>query len=181
MDGQMFGAGNTSLGQIAQKLRAGKIGGGATPEQKKGDAFWAALNDMHPDSSRTERIRGAAAQQAGFDRVRQRAQAAVAGLPAPEARLLEDNLVFQSAIMVQTSTWLVQVETAHEALELGRMADAVAALTAAEAAFAQIPRLAEGYARDPWENWYRGSKKLNIAATLQRTRDVLLQAGRTPR
>jgi hypothetical protein len=181
MDGQMFAAGNTSLGQIGRKLREGRVGGGPAPERATGDAFWAALNDMHPENTRAERIRGAVAQQAGFERVRQRAQAAGAGLPAAEARLLADNLVFQSAIMVRTSAWLAQVETAHEALELGKMAECVAALTAAEAAFAQIPRLAEGYARDPWENWYRGSKKLNIAATLQRTRDVLQQAGRVPR
>jgi TorA maturation chaperone TorD len=83
--------------------------------------------------------------------------------------------------MVQTSAWLAAVETAGEALDLGRMAECAAALTAAEAAFAQIPVLAENYARAPWENWYRGSKKLNIAATLQRTRDVLQQADRASR
>ena len=181
MDGQMFGAGNAGLRQLAQKIRDGKIGGGPAPEHPPGDAFWRSLDDMHPTSSRSERIRGATAQQAEFDRVRQFAQAAANGLPVEEGRLLADNLVFQSAIMVQTSAWLAAVETACEALDLGRMADCAAALTAAEAAFAQIPVLAENYARAPWENWYRGSKKLNIAATLQRTRDVLQQADRASR
>lgn len=181
MDGQMFGAGNAALRQLGQKIRDGKIGGGPAPEHPPGDAFWRSLDDMHPTSSRSERIRGATAQQAEFERVRQFAQAAANGLPAGEVRLLADNLVFQCAIMVQTSAWLAAVETAGEALDLGCMAECAAALTAAEAAFAQIPVLAENYARAPWENWYRGSKKLNIAATLQRTRDVLQQADRASR
>jgi hypothetical protein len=181
MDGQMFSAGNAGLRQLAQKIRDGKIGGGPAPEHPPGDAFWRSLDDMHPTSSRRERIRGATAQRAGFVRVQQLAQAASEGLPAAEARLLADNLTFQSAIMEQTSAWVAAVETAGEALDLGRMAVCAAALTAAEAAFAGIPVLAENYARAPWENWYRGSKKLNIAATLQRTRDTLQQADRASR
>jgi hypothetical protein len=57
------------------------------------------------------------------------------------------------------------------------MPDCLVALTAAENAIAQIPRLAENYTRAPWENWYRGSKKLNISAAQQLTRDVLKQFG----
>jgi hypothetical protein len=78
--------------------------------------------------------------------------------------------------MVQTSAWLAHVERAHEALDLGQMPEFISALTHAEAAFARIPELAKSYASGEWEGWYRGSKKLNIAAILQRTRDLLEQA-----
>ena len=78
--------------------------------------------------------------------------------------------------MVQTCAWLEQVELAHEAIDLGDRRPACESLAQAEAAFAQIPVLAEGYCRGEWENWYRGCKKLNVSATLKRTRDVLDQS-----
>ena len=177
MDGQMLSAGNTSLRQIAQKQRGEKPVGSAGPERPNGDAFWRSLDDMRPVSTRAERIRSAALQQTEFERVRARVRMAAELLPEFEARLLADNLGFQSAIMAQASAWLVGVETAHEALDQGRMPDCLVALTAAENAIAQIPRLAENYTRAPWENWYRGSKKLNISAAQQLTRDVLKQFG----
>jgi hypothetical protein len=196
MDGQMFSAGNRSLGAMASKLRERKTGAGTVPEslrprgrapvrdmetaRETADSFWASLNDMHPESTRRERIRRVAAQQAGLELVLLHARAAAAALPADEARLLNDNLVFQSAIMVQTSAWLAHVERAHEALDLGQMPECIAALTNAEAAFARIPELAKSYASGEWEGWYRGSKKLNIAAILQRTRDLLEQAKKIP-
>ena len=80
--------------------------------------------------------------------------------------------------MVQTCAWLEQVELAHEALDLGDRPACMAALAQAEAAFAQIPVLADGYCRGEWQNWYRGCKKLNVLATLKRTREVLEQAKR---
>ena len=60
--------------------------------------------------------------------------------------------------------------------ELGQTGACVAALAKAEAAFAQLPVLAQDYCRSPWENWYRGCKKLNVETTLKKTRDVLEQA-----
>ena len=51
-----------------------------------------------------------------------------------------------------------------------------AALAQAEAAFAQIPVLAESYCCGEWKNWYHGCKKLNVSATLQRTHEVLEQS-----
>lgn len=196
MDGQMFSAGNRSLGAMASKLREKKIGAGTVPEslrprvrapvrdmetaRETADSFWASLNDMHPESTRRERIRRVAAQQAGLELVLLHARGAAAALPADEARLLNDNLVFQSAIMVQASAWLAHVERAHEALDLGQMPDCIAALKNAEAAFAQIPELAKSYASGEWEGWYRGSKKLNIGAILQRTRDLLEQVKKGP-
>ena len=177
MDGQMLGAGNTSLRQLAQKRRGEKPVAGATTERPNGDAFWRSIDDMRPESTRAERIRGASLQQKEFERVRARVHAATATLPEAEARLLTDNLGFQSAIMAQMSAWLVAVETAHAALDQGQVADCLAALTAAEKTITQIPRLAENYTRAPWENWYRGSKKLNLSAAQQLTRDVLKQFG----
>lgn len=192
MDGQMFSMGNASLGQIAKKLREKKTGGGVAPEQHLarvgepdaarpagtagGDAFYAGLNDMHPRSPRRETIRRVAAQKAGFALVLLHARAAEPALPENEAAFLRDNLIYQSAIMHRTSAWLEQVELAHEALDLGDLAACTAALTEAEAAFAQIPLLADAYCRGPWENWYRGAKKLNIGATLKRTGEVLNQS-----
>jgi hypothetical protein len=190
MDGQMFSAGNAALGEITKKLKKKKAGGGVSaegnPQTKNkpkqaaaagGDAFWSGLNDMHPRSlGRSENIKRAAAQKAGLALALQQARTAATELPEQEAALLRDNLIYQSAIMVQTSAWLEQVESAHESLDLGNMTACVEALTNAEAAFAQVPVLAEGYCRGPWENWYRGCKKLNIAATLKRTREVLEQA-----
>jgi hypothetical protein len=104
------------------------------------------------------------------------ARAAAAGLPESEAAFFRDNLIYQSAIMLQMSTWLEQVELAHEALDLGNLPACADALAGADAAFARIPVLAADYCRGPWENWYRGTKKINVTATLKRTRDVLEQA-----
>jgi len=86
------------------------------------------------------------------------------------------NLVFQSALMHQACAWLEHVEFAHEALDLGNLPATAAALAEAEAAFARIPVLAEDYCRGPWAHWYRGAKKLDITATLERTRAVLAQS-----
>jgi len=194
MDGQVFGLGNKSLGEIAAKLRAKKIGGGAAPEIQRvpqptspvpagGDAFWASLDDMHPSNlGRRETIRRVARQKAGFALVLIHARTAAAALPATEVQLLNDNLVFQSALMHRACAWLEHVEFAHEALDLGNLPAATAALAEAEAAFARIPVLAEDYCRGPWANWYRGAKKLNITATLEGTRAVLAQsrAAETP-
>jgi hypothetical protein len=130
---------------------------------------------MHPASSRGEIIKRVALQKDGFAQVATQAQAAAAALPANEAAFLGDNLIFQSAIIQQMSAWLEQVELAHEALDRGDIPACAEALASAEAAFAQIPVLAADYCRGPWENWYRGTKKINITATLQRTHAVLQQ------
>ena len=74
MDGQMFGAGNAALGQIAKKLKDKnrppasneKTSKAAPP---KGDAFWSALSDMHPRSlGRRETIQRLTAQKDGLAR-----------------------------------------------------------------------------------------------------------------
>jgi hypothetical protein len=191
MDGQMISAGNTSLNQMAKKLAAkaapartatkqtppaAKAGAAASAEvPKAGDAFWNAISDMHPTSSRGEIIKRVAVQKAGFAQVTAQARAAAAALPEAEAALLRDNLIFQSALVHQMSVWLEQVELAHEALDRGDRSTCADALARAEAAFAQIPVLAADYCRGQWENWYRGTKKINLTTTLQRTRGVLQQ------
>jgi hypothetical protein len=85
-------------------------------------------------------------------------------------------LIYQSAIMVQTCAWLEQIELVHEAIDRGNRPACAAALAQAEAAFAQIPVLAEGYCRGAWEDWYHGCKELNVSATFQRTHEVLEQS-----
>ena len=186
MDGQMFGAGHAALGAIGKRLKEKGTEGGrpgkSAPVARKpapadGDAFHAGLSDTHPRSlGREETARRLAVQKAGLTLARDQARKAAAALPESEAAFLNDNLVYPAAIMVQTCAWLEQVGVAQEALDRGSRADCAAALARAEAAFAQIPILAEGYCRGPWEHWYRGCKKLNIAATLQRTREVLGQS-----
>lgn len=197
MDGQMLGAGNNALGQIAAKLKANKIGGGTRPEvirqvaqpakptttsNSGGDPFWSGLSDMHPRSlERRELVQEVAAQRTALALALLHARAAAAELPEAEARFLEANLIYQAAIMVQTCAWLEQVALAHEALDLGHLTACVEALARAEASFGEIPVLAEGYCQRQWKNWYRGCKKLNVSATLKRTRDVLELARRTHR
>lgn len=183
MDGQMFGAGNSTLGQIAKKLKSrpsdksAKTSKAAPPAGR--DAFWSGLSDMHPRKlDRSETLKRLAAQKDGLVSALRQAEAAAASLPEHEADFLRDNLIYQSAIMVQTCEWLAHVESADAALDRGDRPSCVASLAQAEAAFARIPILAESYCRGQWENWYRGCKKLNVSATLKRTRDVLEQAKR---
>ena len=190
MDGQMFGAGHTALKQIAQRLLGKQTGGvsaepdrqaahnpAATATAATNDAFWVGLNDMHPRNlGRRETLKPLAAQQAGLTLALLHARTAAAALPEREAAFLRDNLIYQSALMFQTGAWLEQVLLADEALELGQTGACVAALAKAEAAFAQLPVLAQDDCRSPWENWYRGFKKLNLETTLKKTRDVLEQA-----
>ena len=177
---------------MAKQLKSGKIGGGASLETSRqagarlaetraeagrDDAFWKGLADMHPrDLGRRETIRRLAAQRAGLGLALLHARASAAVLPGDEASFLEDNLVYQASIMARTCAWLENVLVAHEALDLGDGGACVAALEAAAVAFEKIPELAKGYCRGKWEDWYRGCKKLNISATMDRTRAVLEQA-----
>jgi hypothetical protein len=181
MDGQMFAAGNSSLGQLAKKLKNGSVPNSgqasrtAAPVDR--DAFWAGLSDMHPRRlARHEMLQRLAVQKNGLALALRQAQAAAASLPEHEVALLRDNLIYQSAIMVQACVWLEQVELAHEAFDRGDRQACTEALAQAEAAFARIPILADDYCRGEWENWYRGCKKLNVSATLKRTRDILEQS-----
>lgn len=192
MDGQMFGMGNRELGGMAKQIKSGKIGGGASLETSRqagagpaearaeagrDDAFWTGLADMHPRSlGRRETIKRLAAQRAGLELALLHARASAAVLPGDEASFLEDNLVYQASIMARTCEWLENVLVAHEALDLGDGGACVAALEAGAVAFSKIPELAKGYCRGKWEDWYRGCKKLNISATMDRTRAVLEQA-----
>ena len=188
MDGQMFGAGGSVLGQMSKKLKAKKVGAGTEPETiaygltksaeaKGSDAFWAGLSDMHPQAlGRRETVKRVAAQKAGFELALLHAHAAEAKLPAGEAAFLRDNLLYPGDIMFQASAWLEQLLVAHEALDLGDEKGCVQALEAAEVAFSKIPVLAEGYCHGRWKEWYRGCKKLNVSATLKKTRDLLTLA-----
>lgn len=184
MDGQMFGAGNSALGKIAKRLKEKtpkpSVATSAPAPKAGGDAFWAGLSDMHPRAlGRAATLHHLAAQRDGLSKAIKTAEAAAAALPAGEAAFLRDNLVHQAMIMVRTGLWLEHVEAAGDNLDRGDRAACAEALASAEASFAAIPRLSESYCRGPWENWYRGCKKLNIEATLKRTRDVLAQARST--
>ncbi len=191
MDGQMFGAGRTALAEMSKKLKTRSIGTGAEPEAIRmpgaaektaatnatasgEDAFHAGLSDMHPAGlGRRETIKRTAAQRVGFSLASLAARAGAASLPAQDLAFLQDNLLYPSDLMDQVSAWLENLLVAHEALDVGDRAACVRALEAAEAAFAKIPALAEGYCHGKWANWYRGCKKLNVPAILKRTREVL--------
>lgn len=184
MDGQMFSAGNSLLTQLAKWLKTGAPLAPKTekaPPHPPGDAFWSALSDTHPRAlPRAETIRRLGIQRQGLERALQLAQSASATLPSSEAAFLRDNLIHQSAIMIPTCEWLKELLVAAEAAGQGDRSACAKALGRAETVFAQLPVLAESYCQGDWTNWYRGCKKLNIAATLQRTRDVWNQAQKTP-
>ncbi len=185
MDGQIFSAGNSILGQITKKLRANKVGMGAEIERmacgalqgdavKDADAFWSGLSDMHPASlGRRENIKRSAVQKTGFGLAVLHGITVAAALPALEQIFLKDNLLYHADFMVQASTWLEQLGLAHEALDLGDMKECIRALESADSAFGKIPALAEGYCQGKWKEWYRGCRKLNISVTAKRTHDVL--------
>jgi len=190
MDGQMFGAGNKILAEMTKKLKEKRLGTGAAPEKinvgadesvgvKNKDAFYEGLSDMHPQPlGRRESVKRAAAQRAGFVLASLHAHAAAAALPEQEAAFLRDNLLYPCEVMSQTSAWLEHLLMAHEALDLGDASACKASLEAAQAAFAKMPELAEGYCHGKWKEWYRGCKKLNVAETLKKTSEVA-QALRT--
>ena len=193
MDGQMFSAGNKVLSEMSRKLKAGKIATGteqetitygekANAEVKKTDAFWEGLSDMHPESlGRRESVKRVEAQRTGFEMAGLHARAAAGPLPADEAAFLQDNLIYPSELMRQTSAWLEGLLVAHEALDLGDRRTCARALAEAEGAFAKIPEWAEGYCTGKWQTWYRGCKKLNVSTMLQKTRDVVtLEKGNRP-
>jgi hypothetical protein len=98
------------------------------------------------------------------------------GLDGAERAFLDANLIYPADIMRQTCAWLRALLTAQEALDLGDVPACARALAEAEEAFAEIPERAAGYCSGKWETWYRGCKKLNVAARLQQTRDVLKMA-----
>jgi hypothetical protein len=178
---------------MTKKLKEKRTGKGAAPEKvnvgadesvgvKNKDAFYEGLSDMHPQPlGRRESVKRAAAQRAGFVLASLHARAAAAALPGQEAAFLRDNLLYPSEIMSQTSAWLEHLLMAHEALDLGDMKTCEASLEAAQAAFARMPELAEGYCHGKWKEWYRGCRKLNVAATLKKTSDVVELAKKVER
>ena len=141
---------------------------------KEKDAFWSGLSDMHPQSlGRRETIKRAAAQRAGFMLASLHARKAEVSLEGQERTFLYDNLVYHAGFMALASTWVEQLNLAHEALDLGDLHTFIGALEAADAAFSQIPALAESYCQGKWKEWYRGCRKLNVQAIAKKTRDVL--------
>lgn len=184
MDGQMFSAGNSILSQLAKWIKTGTPFASKpdkAPSRPPGDAFWSALSDTQPRPlSRAETSRRIEAQREGLERALHLAQSASATLPSSEAAFLRDNLIYPSAIMISTCEWLKELLVAAETADQGDRSACAKALGRAESAFAQLPVLAESYCHDGWTNWYRGCKKLDIAATLQRTRDVWQQAQKAP-
>ena len=186
MDGQMFSAGGKLLTDIGKQLKSGKPGGGtqqermlpgnaaAETETDDRDTFHEGLHNMHPRPlPRRESIKRVAAQQAGFELAALHARAAASGLSETERAFLDANLIYHADIMRQTCVWLRTLLTAREALDLGDVPACAQALSEAEAAFAAIPERASGYCSGKWEMWYRGCKKLNVAARLQQTRTAL--------
>lgn len=185
MDGQMLQTGNALLRQLTQRFQSGapktpavvdsahsappSVGGHAGATK---DAFWAGIRDMHPTSTRGALVQGAGAQRAGFTRVHLLVESVAARLAAEEARFLRDNLGHQAELSLQLSTWAEAVTLASEAAENGHPRACRDALTQAEAAFSHLMARAEEYCWGPWLHWYRGSTKLNLRATLQRTREV---------
>ena len=103
-------------------------------------------------------------QQDGLAAALRQAQAAAAELPEHEAAFLRDNLIYQSAIMVQTCVWLEQVELAHEAIDPGTGRPVQRAPAQAEAALWGL------------RSWRRATAvangKTGIAAADQSSRDV---------
>ncbi len=122
--------------------RAAEVVATNAPAPKAGgDAFWTGLSDMHPRSlGRAATLHHLAAQRDGLSKALKGASSAASSLLTDEAAFLRGNLIHQAGIMVQTCEWLAQVETAAEALDRGDRAGCAAALTAAQAAFAEIPR-----------------------------------------
>ena len=190
LDGNMFLAGNKALLTMAEKIRGKRIGAGASTEKmlasgggddKKAedDAFWDGLSDAIPKPlPRRESFKRIVAEKAGFELALLHARTAGSALPEGEAAFLYDNLIYPCGIMQQTCAWLERVFIAHEALDLGDLPTCVRLLKEADEAFSEIPHLAKGYCAGKWADWYRGCKKLNITATLKRTRDVAKLAER---
>lgn len=188
LDGQMFSAGKKILSEMSKKIAENRIGEGTADERMRDaaggeaqtaseDAFWKGLSDAMPQPlARRESVKRVAAQKAGFELALLHARAQAASLPADEAAFLHDNLIYPGALMRQTCDWLEQLLVAHEALDLGDRAAAARAVAAAEAAFAEIPRLAEPYCAGKWSGWYRGCKKLDVGAVLKRTQEVAARA-----
>ena len=127
---------------------------------------------------RRESFKRIVAEKAGFELALLHARTAGSALPEGEAAFLYDNLIYPCGIMQQTCAWLERVFIAHEALDLGDLPTCVRLLKEADEAFSEIPHLAKGYCAGKWADWYRGCKKLNITATLKRTRDVAKLAER---
>jgi hypothetical protein len=182
MDGQMFLLGSSTLEEIETLLSGKGAGPGDDPEDappgdSAGDAFWDSLRDMFPpDLGRQENVRRAGRQRLALLRARELAEAAAEELPVHEREFLADQLVHQAAIMEQVSTWLEGVLAARIALDAMALSPCLRALEIAESALVEIERLAGGYCRGIWEHWYRGCRKLDIAAALSRTREALVQA-----
>ena len=190
LDGHLFSAGNKGLSEIAKKVREKRDGKGAPAEKMRapgagaaqaaaGDAFWDGLSDAMPKPlPRRETVKRLAAEKAGFELALLHARAAQGALPKEEAAVLHDNLVYPCELMRQACAWLEQVLLAAEALDLGDRPACARALDAAEAAFAEIPKRAEGYCSGKWQAWYRGCKKLNVSATMTKTREVAELVGK---
>jgi hypothetical protein len=89
-----------------------------------------------------------------------------------ERAFFEVNFVAQQRILLGLVRWLENGLQAGLAMQAGDRRKVTAHVTAAQAAIADIRAAQKLATRGPWENWYRGDKKMNIGEAERLTNEL---------
>jgi hypothetical protein len=102
----------------------------------------------------------------------------VAELPGQESFFLNANLLTQQRIMLGLLDWCGYAIEARNAVNQKDFASAAKMLRKAALALESAQSGKVTSATGKWKNWYRGDKKMNIAAALELTEKLATQVQR---
>lgn len=179
LDGQLRSYGNGILNQLRFQLsdpikfqqEEERSKTRRTEEQIWGKRF---LSDMHPESEvpPTEYAPVIHAQLEKLQGMEKSLKGMVSGMPDPEKTFFTNNFLSQRQIMIGLLAWCGHVIDAQQGVRAGDFPGAESALALALDALTQVQQAKALASAAPWENWYRGDKKMNIAAMAELTTSV---------
>jgi hypothetical protein len=153
LDGEVIHAGKTVFGSLLADIRG---------SQFKGKIARKAAVPLRNVQRQLASVEQSGAGAAGV----------LARLEGADRALFEANFVAQQRMLLGLLKWFESGLLAAEAHKAGNRAQLAVHVAAAEAAIAEIRAAQRLATQGPWEAWYRGERKMNIAEAEQLTRDV---------
>ena len=182
MDGQTRGAGLGILNQMKKQIRDPAAYAAEQKREREASAekTWGqiALRDMGAGfSDQGRELAAVRRQKKGCARAESLADKVLPQLKADEKAFFRTNFLSHVKIMLGLETWLENVLLAQAAIGAEETGKAVGHLQEATKALDMVEAGKNlNTQTDKWKHWYRGDKKMNIAATRRSTEEVLEMA-----
>lgn len=179
MDGQIRGAGQSTLNKIKQQLKdsTAYFASLKAKREQSEESKWGstALKDMGTGLSSDEQMLATVGSQ--LDKLRKAEAAADKLLPKLsgfEKQFFRENMVANIQMMVGMSGWLENITSARIAM-MNRNYEPVPELlkNAKRAIAATEEAMLIKQTTPKWENWHRGDKKMNIGRMKAQTEEVI--------